>query len=186
MRGTRLDIAQRFHCTIVTMEKSSVMIDVVEGGDDDVLLSFNDQRTNSVANKKCRHKKLFLVTSSLLVATFIVIATSLAIGYSKGGINSSGGVGSIFVATSEDTESIVSASSFRELPWGEQEGIETTTTTGNTSDFITAKPDYFSTRQSSSSSSCPAGQGLWNLKLTTDWYGYETKWSLLITTIMRE
>ena len=109
------------------MEKSSANIEVVEGGDDDVLqttVSFNDQH-NSVANKS-RHKKLMLVTSSLLVATVVAIATSLAIGYSKGGINSSSSDGSISAATSEDTESIVGVpTSFKfkikKLPHGEKQ-----------------------------------------------------------------
>ena len=161
------------------------MIDVVEEGDDDVLptttVSFNDQH-NSVANIICRHKKLMLVASSL-AATVVVIATSLAIRYSKGGINSSSsGVDSVSAATSEDTESIVSASSW-ELPWGEQERIETTTTifTGNASDFVIAKPDYYISTRQSSSSSCPTGQGLWNLQLVTDLYAFETKWELYDT-----
>lgn len=169
---------QRIKCYIVVnMEKNSANIDVVEGGDDDVLptttVSFNDH--NSVANKKCRHKKLLFVTSSLLVATVVVIATSLAMRYSKGGSGSS--VGSISAATSEDTESKVSTSPFNKLPWGESIETPNTIFTGNTSGFIIAKPDYFSSRQSLSSS-CPTGQGLWNLKLTTDWYAFETKWSL--------
>ena len=172
-----------FKCYIVVnMEESSANIGIGDGGDDDFLPTlavFYDQH-NSVANK-CRYKKLMLVASSLLlVASVIIIATSLAIGYSKGGISSSSDVGSISAATSEDTESIVSSSAVNTLPWGESIEVTNTTFTGNASDFVIAKPNYFSTRQSSSSSSssCPTGQGLWNLKLTTDWYGYETKWSL--------
>jgi len=162
----------------VNMEKSSTNIELVEGGDDvlpTTTVSFNDQATQPNC-KSCRYKKLMLV-ASLLVATAIVIATSLDIRYSKGGISSSSSsAGSISAATSEDTESIVSASPpFNTLPWGES--IANTTFTGNTSGFIIAKPDYFSSRQSLSSS-CPTGQGLWNLKLTTDWYAFETKWSL--------
>jgi len=154
------------------------MINVVEGGDDDVpttTVSFDHQH-NSIANK-CRHKKPFLVASVLIATAVIAVAISLATRYSKGGISSSSGsAGSISVATSEDSESIVSASPFNTLlPWGES--IANTTFTGNTSGFIIAKPDYFSSRQSLSSS-CPTGKGLWNLKLTTDWYAFETKWSL--------
>jgi len=53
----------------------------------------------------------------------------------------------------------------------------------NTSHFLVASTQVTSGAPSilsmqRSSNSCPSGQGLWNMKLTTDWYGYETKWSL--------
>jgi len=53
----------------------------------------------------------------------------------------------------------------------------------NTSHFLVASTQVASGAPSilsmqRSSNSCQSGQGLWNMKLTTDWYGYETQWSL--------
>ena len=44
------------------------------------------------------------------------------------------------------------------------------------SHFLIATAEVTSTLRSTNT--CQLGQGLWNMKLTTDWYGYETQWSL--------
>lgn len=47
------------------------------------------------------------------------------------------------------------------------------------SHFLVATPEIKAVSRSQfGANSCPAGKGLWNMVLITDWYGFETDWAL--------
>ena len=45
------------------------------------------------------------------------------------------------------------------------------------------KADTTEVRSEFGSNTCPSGKGLWNMKLVTDWYGYETGTLVLLSCI---
>ena len=125
-----------------------------------------------------RQKKLIMALVAVIALS--IVATRYASGGNSAAIGTTD-VDDVGVATYNVSEGTPNKedTSVAKTKFTATESTNITTFAGNITDFIVANSENI-IRQSSTfgTNDCPDGEGLWNLLLVTDNYGFETKWQL--------